>query len=131
MTTKAQREVLLQGQDRIANLVISHLVSRGWNGDYILKNVVSKKYSPHTAIVRVELDSENEQYWVRGEYTSVGQNVLAIEFACIKATFTDEQVIAAVDNFIVNAEKAIGQSFAVRFLGTPSVQTSSAVAETN
>jgi hypothetical protein len=117
MTTKAQREVLLQGKDPVANAIIAHLVAQGWSNDYILKNVASKKYLPHTAVVRVELDSENEMYYVHGEYTSCGQNVLSIYTAYIKAACTPEQRKAAMEKFLLDVEKAINNSFAVRHLG--------------
>lgn len=117
MTTKAQREVLLQGQDPVANAIIAHLVARGWANESILRNVASKEYLPNTAVVRVELDSENEMYYVLGDYTSCGHNVLAIYTGYIKASSTPEQLTAAMDKFLVDAEKAINESFAVRHLG--------------
>lgn len=120
MTTKAEREVLLQGQDPMVNAIINFLVERGWSNDYILRNVASKEYLPHRAVVRVELDSENNMYYVGGEYTSQGENVLAICMAYIKAEFTPEQVAAAMEKFVQDAEKYINNSFAVRFLGPKS-----------
>lgn len=117
MTTRAEREPLLQGRDLIANAVIGYLLARGWSGDHILKNVAQKVYSPNRALVRVELDSENQQYWVTGEYVSMGENVLSGCFACIKATTSLDEIGAGMDRFIQEAEIRIGRSFAVRFLG--------------
>ena len=117
MTTRAEREPLLQGQDLIANAVIGYLLARGWSGDRILKNVAQKVYLPNRALVRVELDSENQQYWVTGEYVSMGENVLSGCFACIKATTSLDEIGAGMDRFIQEAEIRIGRSFAVRFLG--------------
>lgn len=117
MTTRAEREPLLQGQDLIANAVIGYLLARGWSGDRILKNVAQKVYLPNCAQVRVELDSENQQYWVTGEYVSMGENVLSGCFACIKATTSLDEIGAGMDRFIQEAEIRIGRSFAVRFLG--------------
>lgn len=117
MTTKQERERLLQGQDALASAIIARLEHHGWKTDRILRNAASKTYLPHTAVVRVELDSEYHQYWVRGEYTSVGQNVLSTCFACIKDSSTPTEIAAAVDKFLVEAEICINQSFAVRFIG--------------
>lgn len=117
MTTRAEREPLLQGQDLIANAVISYLLARGWSGDRILKNVAQKVYSPNRALVRVELDSENQQYWVSGEYVSMGENVLSGCFACIKTTSSLEEIGAEMCRYLQEAEIRIGRSFAVRFLG--------------
>jgi len=118
MTTKQERELLLQGQDAIANAIIGRFQEKGWRTDYILRNVASKTYLPHTAVVRVEVDTEYQQYWVKGEYTSVGQNVLSTCYACISASATPAELVAAVDRFLVEAEQRINQSFAVRFIGS-------------
>lgn len=117
MTTKQERERLLQGQDAMANAIIARLEHHGWKADRILRNAASKTYLPHTAVVRVELDSEFQQYWVRGEYTSVGQNVLSTCYACVQASSTPAEVIVAMDQFLEEAESRINQSFAVRFIG--------------
>lgn len=117
MTTKQERERLLQGQDALASAIIARLEHHGWKTDRILRNAASKTYLPHTAVVRVELDSEFQQYWVRGEYTSVGQNVLSTCYACIKASSTPDEIVVAMDQFLEEAENRINQSFAVRFIG--------------
>lgn len=117
MTTKAQRERTLQGQDPMVNLIVGYLLASGWEGDRILKNVASKEYSPNRAVVRVELDAQNKQYWVTGEYTSAGVNVLGTGLICIRATALPEQVASSMAAFVQDAELRISQSFAVRFLG--------------
>lgn len=117
MTTKDERERVLQGQDTIANAIIGYFLAKEWSGDRILKNIAEKEYSPNRAVVRVEYDSENRQYWVSGEYVSKGENVLSGCFACIKATFSPEEIAAGMDRFLKEAETRISQSFAVRFLG--------------
>lgn len=127
MTTRAEREPLLQGQDLIANAVISYLLARGWSGDRILKNVAQKVYSPNRALVRVELDSENQQYWVTGEYVSMGENVLSGCFAYIKTTSSLDEIGAEMGRFLQEAETRIGRSFAVRFLGDKPKGTSARV----
>ncbi len=117
MTTRAQRECVLQGQDTVVNTIIGHLLAQGWSGDRILKNVANKLYSPNRALVRVEFDSEGQQYWVNGEYTSMGENVLSGCFICIKETSLRADITAAMDRFLMEAESKISQSFAVRFIG--------------
>ena len=117
MTTKDERERVLQGQDTIANAIIGYFLAKEWSGDRILKNIAEKEYSPNRAVVRVEYDSENRQYWVSGEYVSKGENVLSGCFACIKTTCSPEEIAAGMDRFLNEAETRISQSFAVRFLG--------------
>lgn len=117
MTTRAERERVLQGQDSIANTIIEHLLAQEWSGDRILKNIAGKVYSPNRAVVRVEFDSANQQYWVTGEYVSKGENVLSGCFACVKARFSPAEIAVAMDAFLKEAETRINQSFAVRFLG--------------
>lgn len=124
MTTRAERECVLQGKDPVVNTVIAHLSVKGWSGDRILKNVAGKVYSPNRALVRVEYDSENQQYWVTGEYISQGENVLSGCFACIKAAFSPAEIAVAMDCFLNDAETRISQSFAVRYLGTKPQGTS-------
>lgn len=121
MTTREEREVLLQGQDPIANLLISCLLREGWQVDRILKNSLSKEYLPHTAVIRVELDSENRMYQLNGEYTSEGRNVLAGYSAYIKADLSLAATVEAMASFIEGTERGINESFAVRFLSTPTV----------
>lgn len=117
MTTKAEREVVLQGNDPIANAVIAYLVARGWSNEGTLRNVASKRYSPHCAVVRVELDSEYQQYWVHGDYVSKGENVLSTCIATIKAASSPDEIDADMAAFLDETERRINQSFAVRFLG--------------
>ncbi|TAL65651.1 MAG: hypothetical protein EPN79_10735 [Burkholderiaceae bacterium] len=119
MTTKIERERLLLGQDEKANAIIECLCSRGWIRGSILKNVATKEYRPHVAVVRVEYDSEYQQYWVSGQYDSEGNNVLAGSIACIKGSLDPANIQEAVDDFLVKAEHSIGQSFAVRFQAGP------------
>jgi len=117
MTTKAESEQLTQGNHPIANAIIGYLLARGWSGDSFLKNVTEKVYSPNRALVRVEFDSEGQQYWVNCEYTSMGENVLSGCFICIKETSLRADITAAMDRFLMEAESKISQSFAVRFIG--------------
>jgi hypothetical protein len=116
MTTQAELQRLLKGEDPTANGLVKHLLSKGWFADRIIKNIATKEYSPHRALIRVTLDSENDQYWVNGEYTSKGENVLSGCFACIKTGSSLEDSNAAMDDFLEEVEDRIGQSFAVRFL---------------
>lgn len=122
MTTRQEREVVLQGKNAMAESVMAHLAAHGWTRERILRNVAHKTYLPHAATVRVELDSENQQYWVKGEYVSKGDNVLATCFACIPSTAAQADVFDAMDAFIQEAEQQINQSFAVRFLGPQAQQ---------
>jgi hypothetical protein len=117
MTPKEHREHLLQGRDKVCNAIIECLLARGWQGDAILKNIVSKRYEPHSATIRVVDDLEYPQYWVKGEYTSVGHNVLSTCYAIIGAEDSLEEIRYKLTRFIEEAEHHIYNSFAVRFIG--------------
>lgn len=117
MTTKAQREVLLQGQDAMCNMIVALLVAQGWSNDGILKNLLSKEYPPHHAAIWVELDSDNQLYYLKGEYVSKGDNVLISCLCYIKADSSPAEVAAAVEAYLADAENQIHNSFAVRFIG--------------
>lgn len=119
MTTKEQREVVLQGKDPMVCSIIDYLTARGWTQERILKNVAQKHYSPHDATIWVELESEFQRYWVTATYVSMGQNVCGTCHALIDATNSPQQVAAALDSFLLTVEKSIGESFAVRFLSKP------------
>lgn len=118
MTTKAERERVLQGQVPIAASIIGYLLEKGWSVDRILKNIAQKKYPPHHATIRVEFESEYMRYWVRGEYRSMGRNILSTCIACIKAASSLAEIAAAMDCFLNDVEQEVNQSFAVRFLGS-------------
>ena len=117
MTTKAEMERVLQGQDPVVSALIGYLLAQGWSGDRIVKNVAFKVHSPNQAVVRVTFDSDYRQYWIKGEYTSEGQNVLGACFACIKATSSPAEIAAEMGDFLRRAESLISNSFAVRYLG--------------
>lgn len=114
MTASAKLERVLQGQDPVANSLIGYLLAKGWSGDRIVKNVAMKMYSPNRATVRVTPDLDNQQYWVKSEYHSAGENVLSSCFACIKATASPAEMNAAMSRLLQDAESRISQSFAVR-----------------
>ena len=76
MTTKAEREILLQGKDEVANLAMATLAERGWAIDCRLKNVATRTYGPNGASIRIELDSEFERYWLHAHYWTEGSNIL-------------------------------------------------------
>jgi hypothetical protein len=116
MTTKEQREVVLQGKDPMVCSIIEHLEAHGWTQERILKNVAQKHYSPHDASIWVELESEFQRYWVTARYESMGHNVAATCHAIIDASHSPAQVASALDAFLLTVEKSIGESFAVRFL---------------
>lgn len=120
MTTKAEREELLQGNDLISTFIIGYLLANDWVRDDILKNVATKTYLPHRAVVRVELDSEYGQYWVTGEYTSQGENVISGCIACIKINSPLVDATTRMAKFLTDVESEINQSFAVRFIGNKS-----------
>lgn len=117
MPRRAELERVLQGQDPIANALIGHLFAQGWSGDFIVKNVAIKVYPPHQAVVRVMPDLAYQQYWVKGEYHSKGENVLSTCTAWVKATASPEEMADAMSHFLREAESRISESFAVRFLG--------------
>jgi hypothetical protein len=116
MTTKEQREVVLQGKDPMVCSIIDYLTARGWAQERILKNVTQKHYSPHDASIWVELESEFQRYWVTARYESEGRNVASTCHAIIDASHSPEQVATALNAFLLTVEKSIGESFAVRFL---------------
>lgn len=117
MTTRAQLEPLLQGTDPLCSAIIAWLLARGWKDDRIIKNVATKTYAPNQASLRVLLDADNDRYYVTGEYTSAGENVLATCYAYIDATAVAAQCDNILTRFMENVERQIAGSFAVRFLG--------------
>jgi len=117
MTTRAEYKPLLNGEDVISSSIIAFFKEHGWEGDYIIKNIAAKQYDPHKATVRVHLDSDNNQYFVKGEYYSKGENVLSLCTAYIKGNHSSEEITAALRDFLKEVEKCINESFAVRFLG--------------
>lgn len=105
----------------VQKAVIERLIEHhGWYGDRIMGNWAAKNYATfagHTrASVWVTPDQEYEQVWLKGEFHSAGENVLAGCFGCIREPATSEAVHAAVDAYIVQAEKAIEGAFSVRVL---------------
>lgn len=105
----------------IQETVIQHLATQhGWSTDRILNNWVCKYYDsavgPKRAALWLTFDAECNQYWLRGEFTSAGQNVLATSYAIIPSTAAENEIQSAVDAFIVEAEKEIEGSYAVRLL---------------
>ena len=118
MTTLAEYEPILSGSDPVSSGIIAFFTDRGWRGDYILKNIATKHYPPHHATVRVHLDADNRQYYLKGEYFSQGVNVLALCSAFIKESSTADEVSAILCDFLADAEQYINTSFAVRFLGS-------------
>lgn len=122
MTTKAEREPLLQGQDPFANAAIGYLVAHGWSGDYIIKNTATKRYGPNQAEVWVELDSTNRQYHVTGSYVSAGENALS-GILVIPGNALPTEVECLMAGYLEKAEARIAKSFAGRFL-TPKTEHS-------
>lgn len=117
MTTKAEREPLLQGRDPVANAAIGFLMAHGWSGDRIIKNVATKRYGPNQAEVWVELDSTNRQYHVTGKYVSAGENALS-GILVIPGNATPSEVEHLMAAYLVKAEDGIANSFAGRFLNS-------------
>lgn len=105
----------------IATAVINRLASlHGWYTDRILKNWVGKEYDsavgPKRAQLWLSFDAEYNQFFLKGEFTSAGDNVLATCLSVVPGTATAAEVEAAVDAHIEQAEKAIAGSYAVRLL---------------
>lgn len=116
MTTKAERERVLQGQDPVAASIIGYLLEKGWSVDRILKNIAQKKYPPHHATIRVEFESEYMRYWVRGEYRSMGRNILSTCIACIKAASSLAEISAAMECFLNDADNKSKSEFCCQIL---------------
>ncbi len=121
MTTKQEREVLLQGKDSMVNGILGFFVERGWVVDRILRNSATKRFEPNQAEIWVELDSENSMYYVKPSYVSCGENVVGLCTLYIKADISAEELENRLGAFIEEVELEINQSFAVRFLGTGAV----------
>lgn len=116
MTTKSERELLLQGKDLMANAIVAHMLAQGWECDCILKNAVTKQVGPRHASIWVEFDSENQQYWLKGEYTSAGEDVLSTCFCHIKVTSSPEEITKEMARLLTDVDARLSQSFAARFL---------------
>lgn len=114
-------DLLLQGHDAKAGAIIGYLLWKGWHGDRILKNVAMKMYSPNRALARVTYDQEYGQYWLKGEYSSRGENVLAGVSVCVNADASLEETAGVIELFIREAEIRIAQSYAVRILANPPI----------
>ncbi len=123
MTTRQERALVLQGKDAMVNAVIAYFAEHGWTGELLLKNVTCKVYSPNDATVRVEFDSEGQQYWVTSIYVSQGENILSGCILCIKASTSAEELRSKLDAYLSEIEEKINQSFAVRFLGNGAVSS--------
>lgn len=115
MTTKAEREHLLQGLDPVANVAIGFMVAHGWRGDYRIRNTATKRYGPNQAEVWVELDSTNRQYHVTGRYESAGENVMS-GILVIPGNATRVEIESLLAGYLDEAEVRIANSFAGRFL---------------
>jgi hypothetical protein len=105
----------------IATAVIERLVAlHGWYPDRIRTNWAGKEYDsavgPKRAQLWMSFDAENNQFFLKGEFTSAGEDVLANCMTVIRGTATVDEVEAAVDAHLVRAEKAITSSYAVRLL---------------
>jgi len=106
----------------IQELVISRLVKQhGWFTDHLVPNWVGKHYKTAVAptaraSLRLSHDKVNHQFWLNGEFTSAGENVLATAFACLPEAFDEAEVHAAVDEYIADAEKRIAGAYSVRLL---------------
>lgn len=105
----------------VQQAIIAHLVAKhGWSQDRIKTNWVSKEYDSAVGLKRACLwatfDAVYNQVLMNGEFTSAGENVLAICFSCIREDADTVTLEAAVDAFIAQVEKAIAGSYAVRLL---------------
>lgn len=115
MTTKVEREPLLQGRDPVVNAAIGFLVAHRWSGGRIIKNTATKRYGPNQAEVWVELDSTNRQYHVKGEYVSAGENAMS-GILMIPGNATPVEIESLMAAYLEKADTSIANSFAGRFL---------------
>jgi len=100
----------------IARLLTHH----GWASDRLRKTVAYKDYESAVglkrAVVWITYDAECKQFWMHGEFTSAGEDVLATCYSCISAAADQNTVSNAVDSFVADAERRIAGSYAVRLL---------------
>lgn len=115
MTTKAEREILLQGKDEVANLAMATLAERGWAIERRLKNVATRTYGPNGASIRIELDSEFQRYWLHANYWTEGSNILEATIDFFPAGMSADYQASKVIDYLAQVEKKINGSFAMRF----------------
>lgn len=96
---------------------VQAMVARGWYSDRIRLDVAFKDYDTaaggRTAIVYCRKNSDGNHV-LTGDYWSEGRNALSTCWALFRPG-TDEATIASeIDRFAAEAEKAIGQTYAIR-----------------
>lgn len=101
----------------VQDVVMARLAEHSWVADRIIKTVAIRDFKlPSNAVARLTRDSSQPQYWLRGEFHSAGESVLATCHAIIPVNATKTEIEAKVDQFSAEAERRIAASFAGRFL---------------
>lgn len=104
-------------ETNVQEVVMARLAEHNWIADRILKTVAVRDFKlPSHASARLTRDTEVPQYWLRGEFHSAGESVLATCHAIIPANADKADIEAHVDRFTAEAERRIAASFAGRFL---------------
>ena len=107
-----------QMNQQVQKLAVKRLAAQGWVSDRLLTHVLSKEYASAVGNKRASarVDRSGTGYWLSGEYWSEGGNILSCCSRTIPSSTDKEAVNSLVDAFLVDIEKRISESYAVRLL---------------
>ena len=93
------------------------LVARGWCPDRVRVDVASKDYDTaaggRTAVVYCRQNSDGDHV-LTGDYWSEGRNALSTCWALLRPSANEATISSEIERFATEAEKAIGQTYAMR-----------------
>lgn len=102
--------------------IISAMAARGWEKDHIV-DCFSKPFDTFIGLqaarasVWMRDDREQGGIWLLdGNFTSAGENVLAMSNLHLQSTLSDEQIVSKVSGLIDQMEEAVSQAFSVRMI---------------
>lgn len=111
----------------LQELMVRHLTEcHGWTPDRLLSTVTTKDFDTaagtRQATIRCTFDPLYKQYWLNGEYLSEGRNALSSCIVCVPLAADPQAALVAVDVFVADVDKAIGETYAVRLLRQRSLE---------
>ena len=119
-------QVLLEPLGQIMGVmkdtIITAMAARGWEKDRIV-DCFSKPFDtfigPQAARASVWMRDDREQggvWLLDGNFTSAGENVLAMSSLYLPADLTNDEVVSKVSRLIEQMEEAVSQAFSVRMI---------------